>query len=550
MRQSDSNIRSGPIDVSEQDTSVAIPVFHISEFPTIRHRAVNSGNQQTPGTTQEKIIVGLLLIVGFLVRWFAALHTGLEVDEPIYHNAAVLLLHYGVPVIRPAYLHPLIPFLYHPPFFFYLLAGWFALWHNTSYLTGRMLSVVISCVMLLQLYLLLRRMTGRSTALITLAFLVSDLWMIFTNQAIYIENSLMILVIATIQVYWRATTTAFDSRKRELTSYALAGLLAGCVIVYKQIGGFIVLVILLNLLLQRKNWRLHCLLLGTTLLTIIFYALGMHVVFGTPYDMATQDQIFRTLGFKAAKGLNDSPVTALQAFLDRYWMFFVTFIILLCGFAVSALRYLQTFFRRRESAYPLLVSWALSGMIFAAAISLKSPHYLILWIVPLYIILALEVKNFIQAMRLRISLRGAKSRPKLALSLLLLFCLLFSIGDAFGFQARFLNVPGDALVQSETYINTTLPSTAVVLTENYIGVDITPSFLDISLVNTPQSIQLHHVTHMALYWTQTQPIPASLGPVSRYCIPMHTFTGFKDTIEVCQIDQLQLQRVIVSSHTQ
>lgn len=543
--------RSGPPDISEQDTAVAIPVFHISEFPTVRHRAVGTGKLKPQRVKQERVIVGLLLVAAFLVRWYAALHTGLEVDEPIYHNAAAQLLQYGVPVIRPAYLHPLMPFLYHPPFFFYLLAGWFRLWSNTSYLTGRMFSVVTSCVMLLLLYLMLRRMAGRLAALIVLVFLTSDLWMIFTNQAIYIENSLMILVIATIWVYWRATTGVFASRKREMVQYALAGMLVGCVIVYKQIGGFIILVVLLNLLLQRKNWLLHILLFGATLLTIALYVLGMNAVFGSAYDVATQDQLLRTLGLKAAPGLNDNILTALQAFLSRYWMFFITFIALLSGFVVTTIRYLQAFFRRREIAHPLLVSWALSGMLFSAAISLKSPHYLILWIVPLYILLALELRTFIQARHWFISFPSTKVRLAPVLSLLIAFCLLFSLGEAFGFQARFINIPGDALEQSEIYINTTLPSTAVVLTENYIGVDLTPSFLDISLVSTPQSIQLHHVTHMALYWTQTQPVPASLGPVSRYCVPMRTFTGFKDTIEVCQIDQLQLQRVIVSSsHTQ
>ena len=109
----------------------------------------------------EWLAVGCLLAIAFLTRWYAAMHAGLEVDEPIYHNAAIQLLRYGFPTIRPAYQHPITPFLYHPPFFFFLLAGWFRLWGNTSYFAGRMLSVVVSCIVLLQLYLLLRRMAGR-----------------------------------------------------------------------------------------------------------------------------------------------------------------------------------------------------------------------------------------------------------------------------------------------------------------------------------------------------------------------------------------------------
>jgi hypothetical protein len=522
----------------------------LTEIETVHQPAIIIGSPHRQGRrivnvlSGERFIVGFLLVFAFLSRWYAALHTGLEVDEPIYHNAAELLLIYGVPVLRPAYLHPLTPFLYHPPFFFYILAGWYYLWHSTSYLTARMLSVVISCIMLLIFYLLLRRMAGRLTALLALTFLVGDLWVIFTNQAIYLENSLMILVISAIWAYWHATTTVFVSRKKEFTWYCIAGLLVGSVVIYKQIGGFIALVILLNLLLIRNHWYQHLVLLTATLLTILCYVLGMYWVFGHAFEAATFDQILRTLGLKAAPGLNDNVWTALQAFLGRYWMFFMTLIALLCGFALSVVRYLQAFFLGRKISQPLLVSWALSGMIFSIAISLKSPHYLILWIIPLYALLSLELSRFISSWNWRLFIPGSKPQQARVLSALLVFCLFMTVGNAIGFQQRFVNIPGDALVQSETYINKTLPSSAVVVTENYIGVDLTPAFLDISLINTPKLIASHHVTHLALYWTQTQPIPTSLGHVQKYCAPMRYFSGFKDQIEVCKVDPLELQKVI------
>ena len=100
----------------------------------------------------EWVMVTHLLVLAFLVRFYAALHTGIEVDEPIYRDAAAMVLAhiqalpdslinnpmkqdtstiallYGYPSIRPAYLHPTIPFLYHPPFYLWLLAEWFKLW--------------------------------------------------------------------------------------------------------------------------------------------------------------------------------------------------------------------------------------------------------------------------------------------------------------------------------------------------------------------------------------------------------------------------------------
>ncbi len=132
---------SAPVDISEQATIPTMSILDIPELPTIRQPALSSQKQHS--AIQEWVIVGLFLALALLVRLYAAFRAGLEVDEPIYRNAAALALRYGYPTIRPAYLHPVIPFLYHPPFFLFLLADWFKLWGSTSYLTGRMFSVII-----------------------------------------------------------------------------------------------------------------------------------------------------------------------------------------------------------------------------------------------------------------------------------------------------------------------------------------------------------------------------------------------------------------------
>ena len=515
-----------------------MPVLDIPELPTIRQPALSSQKQHR--AILEWGIVGLLLAIALLVRLYAAFHTGLEVDEPIYHNAAVLALRYGYPSIRPAYHHPVIPFLYHPPFYLFLLMNWFKLWESISYLTGRMLSVITSLIMLLLLYGFTKQVLGRKVVLIALVLIGSDVWIIFTNQAIYLENSLMLLIILAIWVYWRATNTLPLSRSRYLAWYGLAGLLVGCVIIYKQIGGFIVLVILLNLLLQRKHWLGHAVLCGVMLLVVAGYGLAMHLAFGMLYDTALLDQLYRTLGEKAAPGLNDGLLVAFQAIWNRYWIFLVTIVVLLGGSAITLLRYFQELFRLRNVSQPVIVSWALGGVLFALGISLKSPHYMILWIVPLYLVLAQEVY---EALRNRQSRTHLHSFSRHARTLGLLLCILFLVGDTWGFQARFLNAHGDSLQQADSYINETLPPTAIVLTQNYIGVDLVPQFLDITLITTPQQILQKGVTFMALYWSDTEPISPSLGPVNRYCLPMKEFTGFKDHVEVCKIDPIALAAV-------
>ncbi|BCL81693.1 hypothetical protein ccbrp13_41580 [Ktedonobacteria bacterium brp13] len=162
----------------------------------------------------------------------------------------------------------------------------------------------------------------------------------------------------------------------------------------------------------------------------------------------------------------------------------------------------------------MIISWALGGIIFALAISLKSPHYLILWLIPLYIFLAHEI---IQLWRLQPYTQWKLQIGKIVLSLLLLVSA--GIGDIWGFQARFTHITGDTLLQTDAYINVTLPPNAVAATQNYIGVDIVPHFLDITLVNTPQLILQKQVTYMALYRSTTQPIAPSLGPVNQYACP-------------------------------
>jgi 4-amino-4-deoxy-L-arabinose transferase-like glycosyltransferase len=532
----------GITEITKQERGPVLTEFPLSEPPTIAMTPVARPHKWR-SLLWEGLIVAFFLALAFVVRYFAALYAGLEVDEPIYRDAAEFLLKLGYPSIRPAYLHPTIPFLYHPPFYFYVLASWFYLWGSTSYFTARMLSVTLSLIALLFLYLFMRQVFDKKRALLVLALVGGDLWTIFTNQAIYIENSQMILVILAMWVYWRVSTSSPSSPARYLGWYTLAGLLIGCAIIYKQIGGFLAVVVALHLLLQRKHWIGHSMLVGMVVLTVLSYVLLMHLTFGELFDSATLDQIHRTLGAKAAPGLNTNAQTAIYVIGNRYWVFMITVVGLLGGGILSLIRYLQALLRRRDSAQPVLICWALGGVLFAFGISLKSPHYMILWIVPIYIFLAQEMTELFwdwrsQVQKLRIT------QHLLIQALGLLVCVLFLIANAFGYQGRFGTLPGDPLPEAAAYVNQNIPPNAVVLAKNYIGVDLVPPFLDIDLIKTPQEISRHRVSYMVLYWSTSAPLPASLGPVSRYCVPMKEFDGFKDHIQVCKIDPAVLATLV------
>jgi len=530
-----------PADITKQETGPFLAEFPLSSFPTLPLPASSPPKQRR--IVQESIIVGFFLAMVFLIRSYAAMHTGLEVDEPIYRDAAISVLQHGYPAIRPAYQHPYIPFLYHPPFYFYMLAGWFYLWGSTSYFTGRMYSVITSVIVLLQLYLFTRRVFGWKRALLVLGLVGSDVWVIFTNQAIYIENSLLLLVIPAIWAYWCATSSSTSSRARNLGWYILAGLFAGCAIIYKHIGGFLVIVFVLHLCLRRKHLLGHAVLGGMIALVVECYVLAMHLVFGSLYDHATLHQVYRTVGLKAAPGLNADLLTMLHVIWNRYWIFFITIIVLVGGSILCLVRYVQGVFRLRKIAQPVIVCWALGGVFFAAVISLKNPHYTILWIIPLYVLLAQEIADVFWISPLQVS--GFRLSQYIQIRVLgVIVCVLVLVGNNFTYQGRFVNLPPDPLLGVASYTNETVPSTGLVLTKNYIGVDLQPPFLDIDLITTPKQIFQRKISYMVLYWSESEPLPSSLGPVWRYCVPMKEFIGFKDQIEVCKIDSVVLQTLV------
>src|SRR5579872_2617937 len=204
-------------------------------------------------TGVELASAGAMIAVGAALRTIAAFKTGALVDELTYQYLGAYTCNHGFPDLRPVLGKAPEPFLYHPPFFFYLLAGWFRLWGNDGLYTARMFSVVISIVMLALLFLLVRRAFGSRAALLALFLAALDPWLILINQGVYIENSLMLIVLAAIWLYWNANRQEYGDRRRYLLSYGLAGLALGAAVAYKQIGGYVLLAVVINFLLTRRR---------------------------------------------------------------------------------------------------------------------------------------------------------------------------------------------------------------------------------------------------------------------------------------------------------
>ncbi len=380
----------------------------------------------------------------------------------------------------------------------------------------------------------MHRKIGRIEAIVTLALVGSDVWIIFTNQAIYLENTQLVLILFAIWTYWRATETTTSGR---IHQYLLAGFLLGCVLSYKQLGGFLVLSVLANWFLQRRHFWGHIALLCMAFITFNVYLLVMHLSFGQLFDSATIVQIDRTIGFRSSAGLTYSPLTGLSAVVNVYWMFIVTVLVLVGGSILVLLRTFQHLFRKRQGN-TVVLAWALGGIVFALSISLKSPHYMILWLVPLYVFLVQE--GCLWARTHLVWLQ----REAWIVSVTVLLVML----NIWSYQARFFHIPGDTLLSTVTYINHTIPANSVVVTEDYIGVDIQAAYSNIRNTQTPQAIYANHADYLALYWSTTDPLPESLGAVTHYCHTLAIFNGFKDHAEVCQIDKAALQKLVVKAN--
>jgi 4-amino-4-deoxy-L-arabinose transferase and related glycosyltransferases of PMT family len=505
-------------------------------FITSMHIKRNAHTQSLYPLIIDAIIIVFLTTLSISLRVIAALHTGTEVDEPIYRFAAVYFLHHGFPAVRPELSEPVIPFLYHPPFALMLLGAWFRLWGCETLLIGRMLSILCSSLFSVILYLFLARSTRRTIAISACLLMAIDPWLIFTNQAIYLENSQMLFCALFAWSYWYAIASKDGSAREYIGRYALTGIFLGIAIIWKHIGGFLVISVLAHFLLQRKHLRGHLVLLGIATFIIAAYVIAMHYWFGELYDYATMVQIKRTLWNRYSPGLNYSPWEALQVIYLRYYIFPITILVLIGGALLTIVRYCQHLFKRRPltAGNTTVLTWALGGIIFAAISSLKSPHYMILWLVPLYMLIAIEGVPLFERLVQQTKANGGFL--PLAARAGLVVCLCLVVGaNLWSFRMRFLNHFGDTLTLADTYINQHIPDNAVIITQDYFGVDIQPRYINIAGITRSDQALNSSASYMALYWSTTEPLSTTLQAVHARCTTMAAFTGFKDHVEICRL---------------
>ena len=177
---------------------------------------------------------------------------------------------------------------------------------------------------------------------------------------------------------------------------------------------------------------------------------------------------------------------------------------------------------RRVLTDVVLVSWNVGAIAFAVLSKLKSPHYLILWLVPVYVFIARELINW------------ARGRRMIYVPVIM---VLFLILNIFTWNYRFIRVQGDVLRDTSTYINSELPDTAVVGTESYIGALLKQPYVRMDHIVKEED--LNGVDYLAIYLSTTATLEAlsdTIQGYKSYCDVVAEFRGFKDRIVLCRVD--------------
>lgn len=467
----------------------------------------------------EVVVVTLLLLLGGFLR-FCQVQTrpGFEWDEPIYATIAQNTAEYGYPVfITEEGGTPQVN-LYHPPFDHYLKGLWYQLTGTQGVGSARTLSAIESVLLLVLVYLLTRQLGGRKTALLALLFVATDGWIVYTNRLNLIENCMMPIGVLGMLFYVLAV------KKERFFYYLLAGGTLALAAIYKHTGLAFLLVPAFNLLLTRKNLPQHILLFSVSAFTVLTYVGGSYLVFGKEFFTQTLVQIRRALGMIPSRALSYSLIEIFPQMISRYWFFFTTIICLILGLSIIVIRLTGDLRKKRDSSLSVVLSWSIAAAVFLTIISLKSPHYWIILLVPLYILIATEIAPLVKRDDFSVTATTVIATLSLSLNLLTWNFLI-------------LQQNTNPLLETYRYVNQHLPADARILTEEHIGCQIKQNYYNIQIYRGPQDLQQINPTHIILYRTITsQPlINPGLDALLQRSILIQKYIGFKEEIEIYQI---------------
>lgn len=459
----------------------------------------------------------VVLAVGTGLRlWHLSVSPAWQWDEAVYYRVSVNVQH-GLLSEHSLY-RAYEPFLYQPPFYFLLLSRWFSLvgasiWH------ARLLGVLLTATMQALLFRLLWKIHGSTTALFTIIPVVFDGWLMYIERVSYMENALMVLIVAGLLLYQCAL------QKPSWLRFALAGAVIGFAGSFKQTGAYVLLAVLLCWLISRRAHKGHLVLAAVALAVMATYVLVMIRIFDVPhhdwYIGQSTTQVRRVLGLQHSGGTLTSPGGVLHLLAAQYKFFIPSVLLALASFLMVVRRVLQCY--RARSWKPaqgngLLFSWLVTGMVVFGLSSLKFPQYFALILVPAYCFLWTEVARSDWQLVWR---RTAVAAAAVA-----------------GLASFLLTVPAfsvNSLAEVQQYAATRIPVNDIVVTEQSIGDLIQQRWCTVEEAKNCLHAAMYAITWRTYLQSSFQEGDAAFHELMVGAVPVKSFRGAVGTATVWKL---------------
>jgi putative flippase GtrA/glycosyltransferase involved in cell wall biosynthesis len=481
----------------------------------------------------RKIIVrrGALLMLATAISagtclrlWQLYTKPGWQVDEVTYTSLGHILLLHGTLNLPIPYSQPWTPFLFHPPFYFLVLARWFSLVGAGIY-QARILGIICSVISFGLLARLLWKLHGPGPTTACLTLMAFDGWMLYIQRISYMENLLMVLVVGMFVTYRRAL------EKPQLGWFAAAGLLAGTATIFKHTGAYVLLAIVINWALVRRHHRQHLVALGVALTVVIAYVATMIHLFDYPghdwYLQQTLVQVQRVLGLTRSKGTLSSPLEFLHLASRQYAVFLPSLLAATAGIVLLLVTLIGCLRRRSLAllkADTVIPSWTLAGVMVFGASSLRYAQYFALILIPAYCYLWTRLYTLVRA-RLPVVVAIAGMATILALNL-------------WSFNDRVLSRHDNAFAQVKRYAQLQIPHNDVVIAESSIAYEIPQPWCSPygrQLTVTCQDAASYIIT-WATYLQSVNPFHSKpLAAMLHRSVPVAKFAGFNGTVTVWRV---------------
>src|SRR5258706_7780025 len=302
------------------------------------HRAPRRQRDELPARIAIAMLAGAMALGALLRLTGIGNQPGWQSDEPVYCAIADNVALHGTLNDHIQVGLSWAPFLFHPPFYMLLLAGWFKLF-GVGIPQARTLSVLASLLMFGLLARLIWRLHGPVVTVLTLMLVIFDGWLSYVQRVSYIENTLILIVVAALVCYERAL------RRRSAVGFILAGAMLGFVVAFKHTGLYVLAAVALNWLIIRQDGKKHLLMGGAAATVIGLYVAGMTWLFDFGphrwYIAQSIIQIERVFGARQSRGTLGSPLKFLHLLTHQYAIFIPSLIVAIACFVMLARRAIQ-----------------------------------------------------------------------------------------------------------------------------------------------------------------------------------------------------------------